>query len=68
MTPKLRKQIKAATAKALENPAAIFVSPPGTRPEGSCESCGECRPIVERTGMCDECSEIAYQFYPETRP
>lgn len=46
----------------------IFVEPPASAPLGSCMSCGEMRPIVERTGMCDECSEIAYRMYPDTRP
>ncbi len=68
MTPKMRKQIKQACARALKNPSSIFVDAPGTRPAGSCESCGEMRPIVEHTGCCDECSEELYQMYPESRP
>jgi hypothetical protein len=65
----LRKQIKAATAKALEDIDSIFVAPPGPCPEGGCQSCGELRPIVEHTEMwCEECTEIAYQFYPDMRP
>jgi hypothetical protein len=70
LNPRTKKQtsIPARGVLALErDAAAVFVDPPGPLPAGACISCGECLPIVERTGMCAACSEIAYQCYPETR-